>query len=249
MKKYNLVSVCNKQYTPFLRVFLGSAMNILNGEQLNKIYILDTGVEEDVKDFYKSIDKIEFISSESSVESNKPWDDGWQKNVLMKTQFAKNILKKDNLPTMMVDVDSMFIQEISDLLDHDGEVMVCNRVSFSPNFPLIASYVGFFDVEKGISFLDLWMDDMKLPTQHSTVETPSLNNIVRENNKTNYFKMLYADFKAIGLYRETHLIDETKILHFKGGGFSEGKPTDVAIDLRFKRFPKFIDTIEGYLNV
>tara|TARA_B100000575_G_C23139528_1_gene662809 strand:- start:2822 stop:3571 length:750 start_codon:yes stop_codon:yes gene_type:complete len=249
VKQYNLVSVCNKQYTPFLKVFLGSALNILDSEKLNKIYILDTGVEKKTKDFFSSIDYIEFIDSKSTFESEKPWDDGWKKNVLMKTQFTKDILKKDNLPTMMVDIDSMFIQEISDLMEHECDIMVCNRASFSPNFPIIASYVGFFDVEKGISFLDLWMDDMKLPTQHSTVETPSLNNIVRKNDKTNYFKMMYTDFSVVGLYRYTHIHDQTKILHFKGGGFSEGKETKVAIDLRFKRFINFMDIIDGYLNV
>ena len=61
MKQYNLVSVCNKQYTPFLKVFLGSALNILDSEKLNKIYILDTGGERKTKDFFSSIDYIEFI--------------------------------------------------------------------------------------------------------------------------------------------------------------------------------------------
>jgi hypothetical protein len=60
---------------------------------------------------------------------------------------------------------------------------------------------------------------------------------------------MYTDFSVVGLYRHTHIHDQTKILHFKGGGFSEGKETKVAIDLRFKRFINFMDIIDGYLNV
>jgi len=78
-----------------------------------------------------------------------------------------------------------------------------------------------------------------------TRETRALNEIARYNKQ---FKLLGASHKIVGLYREDLEIENTKIIHFKGAGDSEGKPMAEAINIRLNRFNKYGNKIKEYLK-
>ena len=84
-----------------------------------------------------------------------------QKNVLLKTKFVKDYISEDKIPTFMIDVDSMFLNDTSDILDTGVDVVLCDRSDIWGGMPFIASFVGFLDVNKSIEFLDEWILEMK----------------------------------------------------------------------------------------
>mgnify|MGYP001277958167 CR=1 FL=1 len=247
MNKYSIVSVVNKEYEKFAKVFLKSAIEKINLENIAEICILNTGLPDEVaKELYSLSDKIRIVKHTENINSNSSWDEGWQKNVLLKKKFVKNYIETEKRPTFMIDIDCMFIGDISALTTFDLDVVLCDRSDLWGGMPYIASFVGFLNVEKSIKFLEEWISEMNTISGFETKETPALNVMSQKNEK---YKMAGLSHKIIGLYHEECLSDETRILHFKGGGESQKKTKDEAIMIRFNRFKKFKTKIKEYLSV
>ena len=247
MNKYSIVSVVNKEYEKFAKVFLKSAIEKINLENIAEICILNTGLPDEVaKELYSLSDKIRIVKHTENINSNSSWDEGWQKNVLLKTKFVKNYIETEKRPTFMIDIDCMFIGDISALTTFDLDVVLCDRSDLWGGMPYIASFVGFLNVKKSIEFLDEWILEMKNINGFETRETPALNVMARKGDK---YKIGALSHKVIGLYHENSLSEETRIVHFKGGGESQKRTKDEAIMIRFSRFKKLNSKIEEYLNV
>ena len=147
MSKYSIVSVVNKEYEKFAIVFLKSAIEKLNLENIKEICILNTGLSDDVaSDLYKLNEKISIVKHNEYISYNSAWDDGWQKNVLLKTEFVKNYIESNNVPTFMIDIDCMFLNDVSEILNAGCDVVLCDRSDVWGGMPFIASFVGFLDV-------------------------------------------------------------------------------------------------------
>ena len=248
MKKYSIISVVNNSYVKFAYVFVKSALENLNLEHIHEICLLDTGLEIEHKNKLSQLnDKVKIISTESKLNSLESWDKGWQENVLLKTNFAYNYLVDNRIPTCMIDIDSMIIKDLYEGIDVNADAIICDRSDLWGGMPLIASFVGFVNVDKSLNFIELWRDKMNymLDKGFKTRETPALNEIVRENKE---FKLLGASHKIVGLYKQDLEIDNTKIIHFKGAGDSEGKPMAEAINIRLNRFNKYGNKIKEYLE-
>lgn len=247
MNQYSIVSVVNQEYEKFLKVFLKSALEKLSLENIKEICILNTGVSDEVvSELEKLNGKIKIIKHDEIIDSSHSWDEGWQKNVLLKTKFVKDYISENKIPTFMIDVDSMFLNDTSDILDTGVDVVLCDRSDIWGGMPFIASFVGFLNVKKSIEFLDEWILEMKNINGFETRETPALNVMARKGDK---YKIGALSHKVIGLYHENSLSEETRIVHFKGGGESQKRTKDEAIMIRFSRFKKLNSKIEEYLNV
>ena len=165
------------------------------------------------------------------------------KNVLSKlSDKVKIISTKDKL-----NIDSMIIKDLYEVVDINADAVICDRSDLWGGMPLIASFVGFIDIDKSLNFIEIWRDKMNymLDKGFKTRETPALNEIVRENKK---FRLLGASHKIVGLYKQDLEIEDTKIIHFKGAGDSEGKPMAEAINIRLNRFNKYGKKIKEYLK-
>ena len=247
MDKYSIVSVVNGGYEKFAKVFLRCAIEKLNLEMIHEICILDTGLKNDIVEELSNLNpKIKIIKHNESISSNSSWDDGWQKNVLLKTEFIKKYIEENSIPTFMIDIDSMFLGDISMVNDFDLDVILCDRSDVWGGMPFIASFVAFLNIDKSIDFLNDWILEMKNIVGFETKETPALNAMARKNQQ---YKIGSLSHKVIGLYHEESINDDTRIVHFKGGGESQKKTKDEAIMVRFNRFTKLTNEINGYLNV
>ena len=247
MSQYSIVSVVNKEYEKFLRVFLKSALEKLSLENIKEICILNTGVSEEVVSELKKLNgKIKIIKHDEIIDSSHSWDEGWQKNVLLKTKFVRNYISENKIPTFMIDIDSMFLNDTSDILNFEVDVVLCDRSDIWGGMPFIASFVGFLNVDKSIEFLDDWILEMKNISGFETKETPALNVMARKGDK---YKIGSLSHRTIGLYHENSLSDETLIVHFKGGGESQKRTKDEAVMVRFSRFKTLNSKIGEYLNV
>ena len=248
MKKYSIISVVNKSYTEFAYVFVKSALEKLNLDSLIEIRLLDTGID--------SVDKVKLSSLHPKVviqtakaihNSNEPWDEGWQENVLLKTNFAYDYLFENKVATFMIDIDSMFINTLQDIVELEVDAIVCDRSDLWAGMPAIASFVGFINVENSLNFIKVWRDKMNfmLEKGFKTRETPALNEVIKYNTTLNIAGISH---QLVGLYKTDLETDETRILHFKGDGESEGKPIEEAVSIRLNKFKKYNSKIKKYLE-
>lgn len=247
MNKYSIVSVVNKEYEKFARVFLKSAIEKLYLENIAEICILNTGLSDEIaEELYSLNDKIRIVKHTENIDSESSWDEGWQKNVLLKTKFVKNYIEENKIPTFMIDIDSMFLNDLNEINKFDLDVILCDRSDVWAGMPFIASFVGFLNINKSIQFLNEWIEEMKNISGFETRETPALNIMARKIDK---YKIGKLSHKVIGLYHEHSLDENTRIVHFKGGGESQKKSKDEAVMIRFSRFKALQTKIEEYLNV
>ena len=94
MTKYSIISVVNKQYKKFASVFIQSALQNLNLDNIHEICILDTGLsQEDHNNLSSLHSKVKLIKFEDEISSSVAWDSGWQDNVLLKTKFTYDYIK------------------------------------------------------------------------------------------------------------------------------------------------------------
>jgi len=248
MKKYSILSVANKQYTKFAYVFIQSAIKHLNLDNVHEICILETGMDSaDISYLTNLHPKIKFING-AKVSSSKAWDDGWQENVLLKTNFAKEYISNKSIPACMIDIDCMFVQDISSIITadkHDG-IVLCDRSEIWGGMPYIASFVGFVNIEQSLNFINDWILCIDNIKGFRTKETPALNEIIRSASEK--YDFYAASHDIVGLYVKDKFNSNSCILHFKGGGDSENIPMDEAVQVRFKRFPQFENEINEYLE-
>jgi len=245
--KYSIISVVNGSYKKFALVFLKSAIENLNLENIHEICLLNTGLNnEDVQQIKSIHPKIKIISSGEIHNSDQSWDAGWQQNVLLKTNFALSYIQENPIPVCMIDIDSMFINDIFDIVSTQGDIILCDRSDLWGGMPFIASFVGFLNPHKSIEFIKEWREKMNymFDKGFKTKETPALNELVKST--TNY-NLLGASHKMVGLYKPDLYTEQTRILHFKGAGDSENKPLNEAINIRLNRFTAYQDKIKSYL--
>ena len=128
MKKYSIISVVNNSYVKFAYVFVKSALENLNLEHIHEICLLDTGLDKKDKIKLSELNnKVKIISTEDKLNSAKSWDKGWQENVLLKTNFAYNYINDNKVPTCMIDIDSMIIKDIYEIVEVNADAVICDK--------------------------------------------------------------------------------------------------------------------------
>jgi len=245
MDKYSIVSVVNKQYKSFAYVFLKSALDNLDLNRIHEICLLDTGLDiQDVSKLASLHEKIRIEQHPEEVSSGTGWDSGWKENVDLKTNFVKDYITTNSIPTCMVDIDCMFTSDIADVMSVDNDIVLCDRSEHLSNSPFIASFVGFLNIPKSIEFLSEWRDCMTTISGFQTKETPALCKIATNPS----YNIGSCSYKIIGLYYDNLYTDETRILHFKSDGTSLKLPMDKGVQVRLEKFKQFSDIIQGYLQ-
>ena len=49
--KYNILAVANEEYSEFLKLFVNSFFEFVDAENLAKVYVYDTGLSMDTKNY------------------------------------------------------------------------------------------------------------------------------------------------------------------------------------------------------
>tara|TARA_B100000287_G_C20546564_1_gene746792 strand:- start:391 stop:1095 length:705 start_codon:yes stop_codon:yes gene_type:complete len=182
--KHNILTVANENYSSFIKLFINSLFELTDLKMVEKIYVFDTGLSEETKKHLNYFPKIEIMDTGMQISSDKIHDDGWKKNTYSKTKFLLSILQKTNLPTFMIDSDSIFVDNFQDLIDWNADLVACdrNRDGFSKH---IGSFFGAINVDQSITFIEKWITNiskLQRTTDLKHCESPALSLTIESEN-------------------------------------------------------------------
>ena len=106
--KYNLITVSNSEYFPFAELFITSLYENINLNNLDKIFIFDTGLTYSERNFLESFSRVEIKETDIVAPFDEVHGENWGKNVYSKTKFLLSTLEETNTPTLMIDIDCVF---------------------------------------------------------------------------------------------------------------------------------------------
>lgn len=189
MKKYNIFTVSNEGYSPFLKMLLGSIVDKVDLERINKIIVADTGLSENTKNYIRQFPKLEIYNTNVSTHYSRIHDDDWKKNVYSKAKFLLGSIEAEPqfTSTIMIDVDCIIVGDFIELLDENADVIAClrNQAGRTPGHQATSSHIGSFFVvnkENCKEFMKYWIDEIpKITTigpdgKRIPQESPALSN-------------------------------------------------------------------------
>ena len=213
--KHNILTVANENYREFLMLFINSLFEFGYLQDTETIYVFDTGLSEDTRIYLNHFPKVKVIDSGFTTESQQIHDEGWKKNTYSKTTFLKQILSETQIPTFMIDSDSIFVQNFLDLIDTECDIIACRRDR--PGFSkYIGSFFGAINVEQSLIFIDEWIENINLlqeTTDLKHCESPALAKTIAENK----FQVQELPEQVISAVFPS---DESRILHLKSDHYA-----------------------------
>ena len=153
-------------------------------EQVNTVYIYDTGLSEDTKEYLLDFPKVLVMETGIKSKSSAIHDAGWKLSTYSKTRFLLDVLEKDSIPTLMIDSDCIFISNIEYLIDWDCDIVACDRSreGFSKH---IGSFFGAINVECSKQFVLKWIDNLEYLLNNTDLkhcESPALSKTIEESS-------------------------------------------------------------------
>lgn len=230
--KYNILTVCNRSYFPFLDIFLNSLFENSNIEKINKIYIVDIDLGPYKNDLLKS-NKIEFLTPDLLDGYLGVHSDGWYEATKQKTEYLKSILPliPNNESVLLIDSDVCVLEDLYDVINKEYDIQVTSMTKGSHisgsgvEIFQIACFLIFNNIEKAKNFVNEWIEEMeKLNKEgrNKPHETPAMNLLLRKYENTNDIKIDYLDEKVV--CADLALYPESKAVHFKSNGSNHFTP-------------------------
>lgn len=182
--KYNIITVANEGYKDFLKLFVNSLFENVDMQNINKVYIFDTGLSKETKEYINLFPSFDIVDTQMVTKFKEIHDSGWATNTYSKTKFLKQTLEKDSLPTFMIDSDCIFAEGFENLIDFDKDFVACdrNRDGFSKH---IGSFFGALNIENSLNFLNKWIDNISFLQQEGKLkhcESPALSKTISETD-------------------------------------------------------------------
>ena len=239
---YNIMVVFNSSYFPFGKVWINSLYEKNDMTKVNRVFIVDTGLEEHQKEYFRSKgDEVYIYDTGLDTDFNDggAWGKGWQENVGSKTIVFKHLLESTGVPLMMIDGDCIFVKDLYPLIDNQYDIQLCKRDSGTP-------YLGSFVIgqpkTETLDFMDRWIERIATKPTNIPRESPSLSEVAEEYRNT--LKIGDIDRVLVSTHGEWEFCDDTYIIHLKSA------TVDRKIDARLKKYliesPNFRDLIEKY---
>jgi len=217
---YNILLLANDTYFKLLHICVKSISAICDMEKIGTIYIADLGLCNDYQKTLKSLNKkIEIISTNTTTGHSKElYSKDWIDAVSQKTAILRMLIKNNHTPVIMLDSDTIVVEDFSSCIDLNYDIQVCKRASpLLRKDGIILEYIASFFVANSIraeAFVSAWIDrlsqriDLKMPPPH---ETPALVEILRENTE---LKIGDLDENEISC-ENNYIKGLTKIIHAK----------------------------------
>ena len=208
--KYNILTVCNEDYAPFIKLFVNSMFELVDISNVEKVLIYNTGLSKETIKYLNNFPKVMVVKTDIEAGSSKIHDEGWKKNTYSKTKFLLETLEETMTPTIMIDSDCIFVEDFEDLLGFQKDFSVCvrERKGFSR---YIGSLFAALNVEKSIDFLKKWIvniDVLQRTTKMKHCESPALVKTVDETD----FKVQEIEEQVISAVFPD---DSSRIIHLK----------------------------------
>jgi hypothetical protein len=217
--KYSIQTTSDYSYFIFLKILVNSILDKCNLDHLNKIYVIDTGMDSAQLEYLKKRSShIEIITTGLSTNfKGGTWGEDWQKNVKGKTVHLYDIVSKIQEPLLMLDADMMVMNDIYPLLEQGGDLQVCVRPN-NPNAKYIGSYFFSIDHKKILPFIKEWKDLTQGSSGKGAHESPALTKTVEKyKNQLNIIEIEQDIVNRINY----PALDKTIIVHFKGTRISD----------------------------
>jgi lipopolysaccharide biosynthesis glycosyltransferase len=216
--KINICTVSNGSYFPFLEIWLRSLFDVVDLDNINKIYIIDTGLTDEQRNFVSLYPKTSFYNTNLSTKFVELHDENWGKSNYSKLPAIKNIIERDDSPIVFIDCDSVFQKDFYELLDFKKEIVVCNTMdrkgAFSTKY--IGSFYGFLHGKDSFGFIDKWHDIILNSSAIKTKwrESPSLTILLDSLvNKSELIQELKESIISNSLYSPNK--ESAYIFHLK----------------------------------
>ena len=214
--KYNIMVVLNSSYFNFGKVFMNSLYDNTNIDNINTIFIIDTGLSESDKEYFKTFNKVHIHDTgmKTSFDDGGTFGNGWQQSVGSKTIIMKNLLNQTDIPLVMIDGDCIFVKDFAHLIDDSYDIQPCYRPKHG--VPYIASFVIAHNTKNCITFLDRWIALIEEKSMNVPRESPSLGEAVLELKG----KIKIGNVCEFKVNTCNELVDDTLIIHLKGSSIS-----------------------------
>lgn len=262
--KYSVFTVLNSAYMKFGKIWINSFHDKIDVNNIKTIYIGDTGLNNNDKEYLRKFDKVEILETNISDKNSefKMWDGKWHNSVSQKTKIFRKLIRTRDLPIVMLDADLLFLKDFSSLIDVSYDIQICFRNHSRRERPhsmdYLASYVSV-NSKKSLEFLDMWIDMIE---NEKTVEingnliqakeTPCLCKTV-EICKEKNINLNIGDVAEdiVSVYDAPEILpDISRIIHFKGAGvnvFSNNIDEAYQNKVIDKGWHEYINK-KGYLN-
>tara|TARA_Y100000361_G_scaffold153587_1_gene175799 strand:+ start:676 stop:1407 length:732 start_codon:yes stop_codon:yes gene_type:complete len=242
---YNIMVVFNSSYFPFGKVWINSLYENNDMSKVDKVFIVDTGLEENQKEYFRSKGKEVYIYDtglETDFNDGGAWGKGWQENVGSKTIIFKHLLEMTDIPLMMIDGDCIFVKDLHSLIDNHCDIQLCKRDSGTP-------YLGSFAIgqprQQTLDFMTKWIERIATKPTNVPRESPSLSEVAEEEKGN--LSIGNIDRLLVSTHNENEYGEYTHIIHLKSA------TVDRQIDTRLRKYliesPSFRDEIRRYSDV
>ena len=239
---YNIMVVLNSSYFPFGKVWMHSLYEKNDMSKVENVFIVDTGLKEEEKQFFNNFQKAQIYDTglNTDFDNGGAWGKGWQENVGSKTIIMRHLLSITDIPMMMIDGDCIFVKDLYPLIDNKFDIQLCKRDAGTP-------YLGSFAIghptEATIDFMDKWIERIATKPTNVPRESPSLSEIVIENNHS--AKVGDIDRILVSTHNEIEFCDDSHIIHLKSA------TVDRKLEVRLRKYliesPSFQSLIKKYL--
>ena len=117
----NILTVMNEDYSSYGRIFFSSLSKLSDYNKIEKIYVIDTGMEEETKaEFLSSYDRIWFIDSEVNHAKTSHNAQDWREIVATKVKGLSSLVEAGESPICMIDIDCFFKENFIDEVQYTG---------------------------------------------------------------------------------------------------------------------------------
>ena len=218
--KYNIVTVLNESYKDFGKLFVASAFENIDLNNVAKIYVFDVGLSEETKNYLEEFPRVEVVATEIKTESNNIHDEGWKKSTYSKTRFLLDVLIRDGIPTVMVDSDCIFVREFWDILEFgDFDIVATGRTRQGFSKHIGSFFAANNASKKTLSFMQRWIDNLEELQKNQNIkhaESPALSKTIEEmKSELEILVVPERVVSAIGLF------PESRILHLKSDHYAK----------------------------
>ena len=149
---YSIFTIMNSGYSNFGRIFFNSLHQNLTLDEIDTIWVGDTGIDERDREYLKQFKKVKLINSGKITKNTQLHDKDWLESVTQKTRLLRSVCSVSESPVVMIDLDSYFVSDFHQYLKSDCDVQVVHRDK-EPRH--IASWFAVNNLQKGIEFIDV----------------------------------------------------------------------------------------------
>ena len=189
-------------------------------ENIAKIYIADLGFcNKNRETISKLHEKIEFINTEINIgNSDVLFSKNWVNAISQKTAALYLLIKNGCTPVVMLDCDTIVIEDFSDMINHDFDIQFCKRASpVLRGDGLLLEYIASFvsiNSTSALSFVIEWIKRIEERinlNMSPPYETPAMVELI---NKNTGLKLGSLDENIVSCENNYHS-GITKIIHAK----------------------------------